>query len=550
VKRFLIVISALLAISSGPSYGTTLVLKGDIHDEVEVTHSRSFKPVDGRIDSLLFRFYNPTDFKSGALNQRISVRRVSYSPEPESVQTERDSFGNSFTVVTWKDLEKEATVTETYTVSLSISLNEARSLVPFPLNPGDIPPPAARFLRTSALVEANDAEIKKLASSITTGARSEQAAVDAILNWVVDNVKYRSPVNDYGAVSTLLSKEGNCQNFSHLSIALLRSIGIPARIAGGVSLGRPWKVPVEGGHLIQSIGQGGHAWMEVWYPDLGWAPYDAQQSRLFVGPRHIRQTAGMDSKDINDSWRASPKLPRFSENISAEYVIDNIALSLKETGNAPSSYVMASSLPEQRTALAPPFAQAEPPGLLPKGGIVEFGNIMFAPLTDFYTDIKADSGQRTFDKETSEYVTGEHTFAQAFVVDAPMRMEAVSLAMHKFGGRLGSLWIDVVNDAGGRPGMEGIRSLPLMLDTIAYHPGYKWFDFRFQDFTDEGESLKPGKYWIILRKSRDAVVSWAYTPGNRFGGPDDARSTEAGIDWPNIMNYDFNFKVTGSMEGG
>ncbi|HAO93459.1 MAG TPA: hypothetical protein DCR11_06190 [Deltaproteobacteria bacterium] len=89
-----------------------------------------------------------------------------------------------------------------------------------------------------------------------------------------------------------------------------------------------------------------------------------------------------------------------------------------------------------------------------------------------------------------------------------------------------------------------------MLDTIAYHPGYKWFDFRFQDFTDEGESLKPGKYWIILRKSRDAVVSWAYTPGNRFGGPDDARSTEAGIDWPNIMNYDFNFKVTGSMEGG
>ena len=131
--------------SSGPSYGTTLVLKGDIHDEVEVTHSRSFKPTDGRIDSLSFRFYNPTDFKSGALSQRISARGVSYTPEPESVRSERDSFGNSLTVVEWKGLNNTATVTETYTVSLSLGLNR-RAPFPFPLNPRDIPPPAARFL--------------------------------------------------------------------------------------------------------------------------------------------------------------------------------------------------------------------------------------------------------------------------------------------------------------------------------------------------------------------------------------------------------------------
>ena len=150
--------------------------------------------------------------------------------------------------------------------------------------------------------------------------------------------------------------------------------------------------------------------MEVWYPDLGWVPYDAQQSRLFVGPRHIRQTAGMDSKDINDSWRASPRLPRWGENISAEYVVDNIALSLTETGPAPSSYVMASSLPDVvKTALPPPIPP-EPLRPAPKDGVVEFGNILFAPLTDFYTDIKLESGERTFDKETAEYVTGEHTF--------------------------------------------------------------------------------------------------------------------------------------------
>ncbi len=236
MKGLLIILSVLI-VFAGTAVAGTLVLQGDISDEVEVTHSRSFKPVDGRLDSLTFRFYNPSDFKSWAISPRVSARKVSYAPEPERVRTERDSFGNSFTVVEWKGLENEATVTETYRVSISIGLNETGSLGPFPLRSREIPEAAARFLNTSPLVETGDADIKKLASTLAAGAATEQAAVDAILNWVVDNVKYRSPVSDYGAARTLATREGNCQNFSHLAIALLRSVGIPARIAGGVSLG-------------------------------------------------------------------------------------------------------------------------------------------------------------------------------------------------------------------------------------------------------------------------------------------------------------------------
>ncbi|MDP2689766.1 MAG: hypothetical protein Q8P48_06610 [Deltaproteobacteria bacterium] len=54
-------------------------------------------------------------------------------------------------------------------------------------------------------------------------------------------------------------------------------------------------------------------------------------------------------------------------------------------------------------------------------------------------------------------------------------------------------------------------------------------------------------YWIILRHSRDAAVNWFYTPGNRYGGPDDSRSTAEGTLWPDIMNYDFNFRVRGAL---
>jgi hypothetical protein len=179
-------------------------------------------------------------------------------------------------------------------------------------------------------------------------------------------------------------------------------------------------------------------------------------------------------------------------------------------------------------------------------GEAEFGNTEFPPLIDFYVKLKGNEGVKTFDKETAEYVTGDVTYAQSFRISRELRLKTISLAMHRFGGRLGSLWVDIVKDDGSRPGMEGVRSMPLSLDSVAYHPGYSWFDFRFAAAQfDEGPVLKPGRYWIVLRRSKDAIVNWFYIPGNPYGEPGEARSTARGIDWSNIMNYDFNFMVRG-----
>jgi hypothetical protein len=406
------------------------------------------------------------------------------------------------------------------------------------------------------MVESDNPKVKELANGLTSGASTEQAAVTAILNWVVDNVRYITPVPDYGALWTLATKEGNCQNFSHLSMALLRASGIPARIVGGVSLGKSWSVPLEDGTLVQSIGQGGHAWIEVWYPDLGWVPYDAQQSHLFVGPRHVKQTVGLNANDINDSWRASPVLPRFREDIAAEYVKDRVTLNLKNTFDTPGNYIMTSYA--AKAAPAAPPAPLSPPGLKPgvpgkppagpPGERVEIGNLEYPSLMHFFVSPSAGAGHKTFDKETAEYVTGEETFAQAFIVENPLRIEIVSLAMHKFGGKFGSLWIDVVKDEGGRPGNQGVRSLPLILDKVKYFPGYRWFDFRFFGGRSERPLLAPGAWWIILRRSKDAIVNWFYTPGNRYGAAADTRSTKSGIDFSYVLNADFNFRVRGTLE--
>ncbi|RME64436.1 MAG: transglutaminase domain-containing protein, partial [Nitrospirae bacterium] len=328
-------------------------------------------------------------------------------------------------------------------------------------------------------------------------------------------------------------------NFAHLSIALMRAVGIPARIVGGISLKKPWKVPVgKKTSIVQSMGQGGHAWVEVYYPDLGWLPYDPQQTKEFTSTRHIKQTQGLDSEDINDSWRASPYLPEYSDSIEAKFIYDSIALRPTKYAKKPRSYLLSSpfiaraTMPER-----PPVPEKKKPEV-PKGKVFEFGNMEFPSLVNIYK-VVGDKGVRILDKETAEYVTSRYVYAQAFEVSKPIKVYKVSLAMHKFGGD-GTVYIDLVKDRRGRPGFIGQRSLPVFLENIKRRPGYYWVDFSFV----EPVELTPGRYWIVLRHSGDVIMNWFYIPGNPYGEPDDTRSTQKGYRWEDILNYDFVFKVT------
>ena len=164
--------------------------------------------------------------------------------------------------------------------AIKAELRSMDSNAPFPLN--GISGNDAVFLKPTQMVQSDSEEVIALSRRLTVNARTTHDAVNAILNWVADNVKYTYNPPQYDAIHTMKTGKGNCQNFAHLSMALLRAAGIPSRIVGGISLKRQWKVPVENGYLVQDMGQGGHAWMEIFFPDLGWLSYDPQQSRQFT----------------------------------------------------------------------------------------------------------------------------------------------------------------------------------------------------------------------------------------------------------------------------
>jgi len=204
------------------------------------------------------------------------------------------------------------------------------------------------------------------------------------------------------------------------------------------------------------------------------------------------------------------------------------------------SYKGKPKMAEQRPA-KPPHKPDNPAANLPTKGEVDFGNMQFLDTVALYDTI-GNTGSPSFSRETAEYATSSAIYAQAFSLENSMNLKSVGLAMKKFGGN-GAVYIDIVADDDGKPGIDGIRSMPRDLDIINKSPGYAWVDF---DFAKENMPLKPGKYWIVLRHSGDVVMNWFYTPGKRYGGVDDTRSTAKGWEWEDLLTYEFVFRLKGS----
>ncbi len=539
------------------SSAKTLVLDGELESNIRTTQ-QIFFDVSQEIRSLTFKFATAASFSNKAISQSITGLDIKFTPEPVSVTDETDQFGNRFKKVRWENLRQNASVAITFNSVIKAGLYSMESSAPFPLN--DIPGEDALFLKSTPLVQSQDEEIMALSKKLTENAKTENDAVNAILNWVSDNVKYTYNPPQYDAIYTLKSGKGNCQNLAHLSMAILRASGIPSRIAGGMGLKRQWKVPVEGGYLVQDMGQGGHAWMEIFFPDLGWLSYDPQQSRQFTSTRHIKQTHGLDSKDVNDVWSASPYLPKYSESIDAVFNNDDVNIKLRTSKDMPRMYIMSNNLVAKAVfekpvmppikpepPLKPPVLPGPEPVITPKKkGIVEFGNMDFPTLVDTYHTV-GNVATKILDKETAEYATSRYVYAQAFRVEDEMTLMGISLAMRKFGGD-GTLYIDVVHDEAGKPGFSGDRSLPVSLSSVAKRPGYYWVDFVFAKGLESLPVLKPGKYWIILRHSGEAIVNWFFIPGKPYSEGNDTRSTVKGYKWEDILNYDFVFKVKGRIQ--
>ncbi|MEP6668321.1 MAG: transglutaminase family protein [Chthoniobacter sp.] len=88
-------------------------------------------------------------------------------------------------------------------------------------------------------------------------------------------------------------RRGVCQDFAHLAIACLRSLGLPARYVSGYleTLPPPGKARLIGADAS-------HAWFSVWCSGHGWIDADPTNN-ILPGDRHVTVAWGRDFSDVS-----------------------------------------------------------------------------------------------------------------------------------------------------------------------------------------------------------------------------------------------------------
>lgn len=90
----------------------------------------------------------------------------------------------------------------------------------------------------------------------------------------------------------LETRRGVCQDFSHLAIAALRAVGLPARYVSGYLLTRP-----PPGQQKLKGADASHAWLSVWAPETGWVDFDPTNGVMPSG-EHVTVAWGRDYEDV------------------------------------------------------------------------------------------------------------------------------------------------------------------------------------------------------------------------------------------------------------
>jgi transglutaminase-like putative cysteine protease len=104
-------------------------------------------------------------------------------------------------------------------------------------------------------------------------------------DYVQRSTRVDSPIDE-----AIQSKQGVCQDFAHIMIALVRSLGIPCRYVSGY-------LHHTDGDGERSVAAATHAWVEALLPSLGWVGFDPT-NHLVADERHIQAALGRDYSDV------------------------------------------------------------------------------------------------------------------------------------------------------------------------------------------------------------------------------------------------------------
>ena len=143
--------------------------------------------------------------------------------------------------------------------------------------------------RVPLLAETTDYARNLVAPTMTTlqAVQTIGEAIHSDMTFDAEATTVETPVQDAFA-----ARRGVCQDFSHLMIACLRGVGVPAGYVSGFLR----TIPPEGQERLQGA-DAMHAWVRAWCgAAMGWVEYDPT-NRLFALDDHVVIARGRDYAD-------------------------------------------------------------------------------------------------------------------------------------------------------------------------------------------------------------------------------------------------------------
>ncbi len=148
----------------------------------------------------------------------------------------------------------------------------------------------SHFVRSSDLLEqfAKELRCERRLSPFALLTELNEA-IFRLFAYVPNSTKVDSPLEE-----ALQARQGVCQDFAHIMIALVRRLKIPCRYVSGYMFHCEDETE---GKKDRSLEGASHAWVEALVPRIGWVAFDPTNN-LVGADRHIRVAIGRDYSDV------------------------------------------------------------------------------------------------------------------------------------------------------------------------------------------------------------------------------------------------------------
>lgn len=239
----------------------------------------------------------------------VHSTRIAITPKTDSTFEHKDYFGNLVFSFAIESLHRELKVIATSDVSVAeiempapivgtsnyvddlpwetmVGLSKSTETVPFRV---------MEFRFDSPRIVASDAFASYAKRSFTPG-RGLVASMLDLTQRIHAEFKYDSNATDVNTTTekAFAIKAGVCQDFAHIQIACLRSLGLPARYVSGYLR----TIPAPGKARLIGADES-HAWLSVYAGEkFGWIGFDPTNA-CFVGTQHIPMCVGRDYGDVS-----------------------------------------------------------------------------------------------------------------------------------------------------------------------------------------------------------------------------------------------------------